>query len=100
MRHGADIAAVFSMKDVASIAAKYLARSLQENSLRRRQDALDRDSGVVDAILASHQVGADQRPVDPRKHVVVHGVDLTKCRPHLAHLRNDAPWKSRKRDVP
>src|SRR5450759_3042253 len=75
MADGGDISAAHGGEDVGAIAAEDLRGAFQEEALGRGKDAAEREAGVVDAVLAAHQILADQRPVDPGEHVIVRRVD-------------------------
>src|SRR5437899_12672460 len=50
-------------------------------------------------MLAAHQIVRHQRPIYPGQDVVVHGIDLPKCGPHLSYLRDKARRQRREGDV-
>src|SRR5262245_57484452 len=103
MRDRAQITLVVRLKDqfvaFTGVAAKDLSSGRQKNAFRKGDDALDRDSGVVNAVLAANQVLRDQRTVYPWQDMVVHRVHFAERRSHLAHLGDEALRERREGDI-
>src|ERR1700746_511076 len=83
----------------ARIATEQLSGCLQKNPLRRRNDALDRNTGIVNSILAGDKIGADERTINPGQHVIMKGIDLAEGGTHLAYFGNKAFRQGGKCDV-
>src|SRR5215471_1637107 len=99
MGYGALVAAIRGRKHIRRVSTEKLSGRFQEDSLRRGKDALDREARVINSIYASDEIGSHQWTINPRQHVIVHHVDLTKSRPHLAHFRDKPGRKRREGDV-
>src|SRR5262249_6896909 len=65
-------------KNIGRVAAVDLSGKVHKPVLGRGKDVLNRDAGIVNAVLTAHQVLRHQRTVHPRQHMVVHGVDLAE----------------------
>ena len=87
------------MKHIVGVTAKHLPRHIHEKPLGRGKNVLNRKARVVDAIFPAHQVGVDQRTIDPRQHVVVHRIHLAESRPHFPYLCHKTLGDRRERDV-
>ena len=94
----AEVAPLSRMVQVAGVAAEHLPGRLEKYPGVRNQPR-DRDARIVDPIFAAHQILRDQRPVGPRKHVVVQSVDLAERRAHLADSHQQSPRQRRERHV-
>ena len=90
MFHGGDVAAVVRVEQVIGIAAENLRGAFEEESFGRRDDPAHRESGIVDAILAAHQILGHQRTVGPGKHVIMQGVHFAEGGPHLSDAQLEA----------
>ena len=99
MCHSTYIASIRRREHVGRVAAKHLPRSFKEDALGSRQNALHREPGVINAVLAADQVRTHQRTIHPGQHVIVHHVDLTKCGSHLADFRHESSRQCREGNV-
>src|SRR5215475_2249525 len=95
----AHVAALLGVKYVVGIAAKDLAGCFEKDAFRGRQNALQRETGIIDAIFAADKIGRNQGTIYPGQHVIVQRVHLSKCRSHLSDLRYEACGKGRESDV-
>src|SRR5437588_3134189 len=87
------VASLRTLEHIGRVATKELAGAFEKQSFWRRQNASDGEAGVVDAILASDQIAAHHRPIDPGQHVIVQRIHFAKCGAHLSRLRYDATRK-------
>src|SRR5262249_31209883 len=60
----------------------------------------DRETGIVDAILTSHEIVCDNGAIGPGQHVIVKCVHLTEGSSHLSDLDKQPAGDCRKCDVP
>ena len=95
--HVCQVATLGGSEEIPRLPAVHLGRGLQEQD-RIDDQAREREPGVVDAVLAAHQVLGHERAVGPGHHVVVHLVDLAERRPHLPDLQQQVGGQRRERD--
>src|SRR6266496_1670554 len=99
MLHRARVASLLGVKHIVGIPAKHLPCGLQKNAFWCGQDALKREAGIVNPVLAAHKISTHQRTIYPRKHMVMHQVDLAENRAHLPNFRDESRWKCGERDI-
>src|SRR5438309_12051331 len=99
MPHCAQVVFDTRSKDVSGIAAESLAGKFQEPILWRGKDMLNGNTGIVNPILAAHEILRNQRTIHPGQHVIVHGVNLSERSSHFASPGQKTFWQRREGDV-
>src|SRR5438045_8983265 len=82
----AQISLVGGFEYVTGVAAKSLAGEFHKPVPGCGNNVLNRDSGIVNSILAAHQIARHQRTVNPGQYVVMQSIHLAKGGAHLASL--------------
>src|SRR5260370_8291410 len=82
-------------EEMGWIAAKALTRKLQEPILGRRNNVLNGNPGVVDAVFAADQVLRHQRTVHPGQYVVVQRVHFAEGSAHFAAFSDESGRQGR-----
>src|SRR3954471_1797622 len=86
------------LENIRGIAAEGLPGKLQKPILGRGNDVLNRESGVIYSVFASHKILRNQRTVHPRQHVIMQRVHLAESRAHLAAFCDKASRQRREGD--
>src|SRR5258708_14236291 len=84
---------------IGRIAAEGMARKFKEPVPGGRNYVLNRKSGIINSVFATHKVLRYQRTVHPGQHVAVHRVHFAKGRAHLAAFGNKAGRQRSEGDV-
>jgi hypothetical protein len=78
------VIALVGTEQIVGIAPENLSGALQEQPLWGRDDAREGQAGVVDSVLAAHQVPGHEWAIGPREHVIMKRVHLAEGGAHLA----------------
>src|ERR1041384_2769516 len=86
------------LENIRGIAAESLPGKLQKPIVRRGNNVLNGESGVIYSVFATNKILRNQRAVHPGQHVIMQRVHLAKSRSHLATFCYKAGWQRREGD--
>src|SRR5258706_7625039 len=97
--HSGNVVPVVSLEQTLRVAAEELRGSFEKDLLGCWNNPAQRQPGIIDSVLAADQVPGDERPIGPRKNVIMQGVDLTESGAHFPGAQLKSSGQCGKCDV-